>query len=51
LGTVWSVIKNEKDINLPGEKLILSQFRCNTLKDEAYALIESKLESLAQECN
>lgn len=46
LGTIWGVIKKEKDINLPAEKLLLSEFRCNSIKDEAIDLVRSKIDGL-----
>lgn len=50
LGTIWIQIKKEKDINLPAEKLLLSQFWCNAVKDEALALVQSEYTKLEKEC-
>lgn len=29
LEQIWTAVKSEKDLNLPGEKTILAEFRCN----------------------
>ena len=34
VGQTWSVIKDEKELNIPGQKEMVANFRCNELKDE-----------------
>ncbi len=32
---IWFAIKNNKDINLPSEKIMVSEHRCSEIKHEA----------------
>ena len=31
----WEVIKSQKDINLPDQRIMVANLRCNELRDEA----------------
>jgi len=33
-------------LNLPGEKIILSKFRCNAIKEEAFNKVKGRLEKI-----
>ena len=43
---IWSVIKNDKDINIPSQKEMLSSLRCNELKLEALKSFTESIEDL-----
>lgn len=32
LGNIWEVIANNKDLNLPNEKILISNMRCQQIK-------------------
>ena len=46
---MWSTIINNKDVNIPGQKEMLAQFRCNEIKNESLNLVESKINELELE--
>jgi len=35
LSNIWEVISNNKDLNLPNEKILISNMRCQQIKAEA----------------
>lgn len=43
LENVWKTIQDEKDLNLPAEKVLIANLRCNQIKDESYRAIEEPL--------
>lgn len=43
LSNVWKTIQEEKDLNLPAEKILVANLRCNEIKAEAYKAIEEPL--------
>ena len=43
LSNVWKTIQEEKDLNLPAEKILVANLRCNQIKAEAYKRIEEPL--------
>ena len=47
----WEVIKGEKDLNLPDQREIVANFRCNEIKDESYKLIAGGISQLKSECD
>ncbi len=46
---MWGIIINNKDVNIPGQKEMLAQFRCNEIKNESLNLVESKINELELE--
>lgn len=46
---MWSNIINNKDLNIPGQKEMLAEFRCNELKDAALAEVEQEISDLETE--
>ncbi len=46
---MWSTIINNKDVNIPGQKEMLAQFRCNEIKNESLNLVENKINELELE--
>jgi len=36
----WSVIREDKELNLPDQREMVANYRCNEIKDEALKLIE-----------
>ena len=36
LKNLWETIESDKDINLPQEKILLSNMKCHDVKKEAY---------------
>ena len=36
----WDVIRQQKDLNLPGQMLMVANFRCNEIKNEALAEVK-----------
>jgi hypothetical protein len=39
IDTTWDVIKNQKELNLPDQREMVAQYRCNEIKEEALALV------------
>ena len=46
---MWGIIINNKDVNIPGQKEMLAQFRCNEIKNESLNLVENKINELELE--
>lgn len=40
LKNLWTTIQNEKDLNLPAEKILIANLRCNEIKKEAFEKIQ-----------
>ena len=36
----WGVIRSQKELNLPGQREMVANYRCNELKDEAIAKVK-----------
>mmetsp|Transcript_33525 Transcript_33525/g.44176 ORF Transcript_33525/g.44176 Transcript_33525/m.44176 type:complete len:104 (-) Transcript_33525:1478-1789(-) len=47
----WGVIRTQKELNLPGQREMVANFRCNEMKEEALAKIKARLETLEQQCS
>lgn len=45
---VWDTIIKEKDLNIPSQKEMLANYRCNEIKEEALRLIDPDLKTLMQ---
>ena len=43
---IWGVIKNHKDLNLPSQKVMVSNLRCSQIKMDALELIQTDLSQL-----
>jgi hypothetical protein len=39
----WTIIRNQKELNLPDQRDMVANYRCNEIKEEAEKLIEPKL--------
>ena len=46
---MWSTIINNKDVNIPGQKEMLAQFRCNEIKNNALNQVENNINDLELE--
>lgn len=44
----WSMIRNQKELNLPDQREMVANYRCNELKEEALDLIKQPLHDLMQ---
>ncbi|CAG9316188.1 SEY1_1 [Blepharisma stoltei] len=47
--TIWDVVKNDKEINIPSQKEMLANLRCNELKIEAYEWFKNSMSSFAKQ--
>jgi hypothetical protein len=36
----WGVIRSQKELNLPGQREMVANYRCNELKDEAISKVK-----------
>lgn len=48
---IWGVIKNHKDLNLPSQKVMVSNLRCSQIKIDALELIKFDLLNLKTKVN
>ena len=46
----WAVIRTQKELNLPGQREMVANFRCNEMKLEALAKVKERVEALEQQC-
>jgi predicted DNA-binding transcriptional regulator len=46
LNNVWKTIQEEKDLNLPAEKVLIANMRCNDAKTAAFKLIEENFNTI-----
>lgn len=44
----WKCIREQKELNLPGEKQMVATYRCNMIKQEAIEVIQQQLKSLEE---
>ena len=44
----WDVIVNNRDLNLPDQRVMAAKVRCKEIRDEAIALVEDKLNAIKQ---
>ena len=42
----WSVIREDKELNLPDQREMVANYRCNEIKEEALLLVQDELYSL-----
>jgi hypothetical protein len=43
IDTTWSIIKDQKELNLPDQREMVAQYRCNEIKDEALTLVSTSI--------
>ena len=46
----WGVIRTQKELNLPGQREMVANFRCNEMKEEAMQKVKERLVSLEARC-
>lgn len=44
LGNIWDTIANNKDLNLPNEKILVSNLRCSQIKAECLEAVKADIE-------
>ena len=49
VGHTWEKIRNQKELNLPDQRIMVASLRCSELKEEALALVAPKTLSLKEE--
>lgn len=42
----WATIRNQKELNLPDQRDMVANYRCNEIKAEAEKLVEPKVQEL-----
>jgi hypothetical protein len=47
----WHSIREQKELNLPDQRAMVANFRCNELKDEALAAADPKIKAFQVNCN
>ena len=47
----WDKIKNQKELNLPDQRSMVANFRCNELKEEALENVKGPISELKSECD
>jgi protein SEY1 len=45
----WDVIRHQKELNLPDQREMVANYRCNEIKAESIALVADKVEALRKE--
>lgn len=45
----WDTIKHQKELNLPDQRQMVANFRCNEIKAEAVELVTEKVHNLKTE--
>lgn len=46
IDTTWAIIKDQKELNLPDQREMVAQYRCNEVKEEALELIKTHVQAL-----
>ena len=46
IDTTWTIIKDQKELNLPDQREMVAQYRCNEVKDEALELVKDQITAL-----
>ena len=49
IDTSWSQIRDQKELNLPDQRKLVADYRCNEFKEEALKLVDSKIQQLQAE--
>ena len=42
----WGVIREQKELNLPDQREMVANYRCNEIKDEAIQKVKAQVESI-----
>ena len=42
----WGVIREQKELNLPGQREMVANYRCGEIKDEAFLKVKQEIETL-----
>lgn len=42
----WQSIKDQKEINIPDQRAMVANYRCNEIKEDALKLVQSKIQDL-----
>ena len=50
ISQTWEVIRQQKDLNLPDQREIVANFRCNEIKEEAYNAVQQDISDLEKLC-
>mmetsp|Transcript_14378 Transcript_14378/g.24485 ORF Transcript_14378/g.24485 Transcript_14378/m.24485 type:complete len:402 (+) Transcript_14378:377-1582(+) len=45
----WATIKDQKDLNLPDQREMVAEYRCNQIKDEAFEKVDEAVKTLEKE--
>jgi protein SEY1 len=51
ISQAWQSIREQKELNIPDQRAMVANFRCNELKDEAIASSQTTVQNLLSECN
>ena len=46
INTTWEKIKSQKELNLPDQRVMVANLRCNEIKEESLSLVEKDISSL-----
>lgn len=46
IDTTWTIIKEQKELNLPDQREMVAQYRCNEVKEEALELVATQISQL-----
>jgi hypothetical protein len=46
----WDVIRNQKELNLPGQKEMVATYRCNEIKEECLKEVDEDVKNLKRVC-
>lgn len=44
----WDVIVNDRDLNLPDQRVMAAKVRCKEIRDAATALVEEKVSAVKE---
>lgn len=50
IDNTWDVIRNQKELNLPDQRQMVANFRCNEIKQEALELVQQEVNALRLRC-
>jgi hypothetical protein len=51
MAETWSVIVDDKELNLPDQRVMAAEVRCKEIKDESLAMVESQIKNLQAQCD
>ena len=46
----WDTIRNQKELNLPDQREMVANYRCNELKEEALQAVKPQVDALEKTC-